>query len=758
MSRNNTGNPLGSFEFLDFEDNVKNLDVAVNTEDRSWVDRFGKERLSWGGLETDFQNSQDDREQRFQDFLNSSGYAQLGDYAAGIEITKYNQIFRHEGEWWRAAATTELPYTTTGDWATEGDNFVGIGDALLRQELADPTGLIGGSFLVGRSEVVIQSVADFHSISPSLDKNYSVRSHFIGTGRGGGVFFFSPETPKTKHNGGTVISPTVPPYNTEDGISGYINGEGEIDPSGTGCFIRKIINEEVSLFDFGALPGHEDSTAAIQKILAETRSNDGTGTNIGDIAVIPEGLFRFGGPITIGSDQRIRLSTGTVLEQIPGTMTQINQALFNISGQERVTIEGNGAVLRGVKNEATEGEGRNAVSLYSAKKVTISDLNVENVSADGFLIAGGFGDGTGPSEDIEIARCTSDNAGRNGFSVVNVKRLLLDRCGALNTKPNGMGASSNGPWAGFDIENDPDRDHFLEDVTIRDCWSESNQRAGMQFTMPYTPNPISVVVDGFRSKLDGYDLSGGTHFGGIYFAYESMSTISGNNSGSISISNITIEKPFGSAIRYRNWSSKNVPVSINGVTIIDVGHGEDTNNINRCGLWADSSGAGEFLESKGNFTIEDVKVFDNNGQMIRPVWAVGTAGAPIIAEIKDVFSGGHSNEISQPLRALVEGGVSYSTDKIIRVSSPENINPLEVMGVIVSFSGSGNFVVPDSSLCFGNEITLHNGSGNSIVITSSGGNFSSSTYATYTQSGTQITLESGQLVSMISAGTFWLVK
>lgn len=51
MSRNNTGNPIGSKAFPDFEDNVPNLDVAVNSDQDTWRDRLGKSRLTWAGIE-----------------------------------------------------------------------------------------------------------------------------------------------------------------------------------------------------------------------------------------------------------------------------------------------------------------------------------------------------------------------------------------------------------------------------------------------------------------------------------------------------------------------------------------------------------------------------------------------------------------------------------------------------------------------------------------------------------------------------------
>ena len=146
MSTFNTGNPVPSTDVRDLYDNAQNFDTAVNTRSAEmWLDRLGVSRLTWYGSEQQFDRFMAASSEAFQEFLLSSGYVDLGDYAAGIEITARNQIFWKDGELYRASASLVLPYTTTGVWADESDNFVSVGDAALRQELAAPA----GSQLVG---------------------------------------------------------------------------------------------------------------------------------------------------------------------------------------------------------------------------------------------------------------------------------------------------------------------------------------------------------------------------------------------------------------------------------------------------------------------------------------------------------------------------------------------------------------------------------------------------------------------------------
>ncbi len=124
MTTYNTGNPIGSTDPRDLYDNAQNLDTAMNTAATTWTDRLGNARQSWAG---------------------ATGYQQLGDYAAGIQVTTYNQVIRASGEYWRAAAGTVLPYTTTGAGMPESGKFVSVGDAILRADLVDGD----GSSLVG---------------------------------------------------------------------------------------------------------------------------------------------------------------------------------------------------------------------------------------------------------------------------------------------------------------------------------------------------------------------------------------------------------------------------------------------------------------------------------------------------------------------------------------------------------------------------------------------------------------------------------
>lgn len=176
MTTYNTGNPVPSTEVKDLYDNAENLDNLVNGSGEVYPDRLGVPRLSWAGLEA-----------RFQDFLDSSGYAYIGDYDSGpLEITARNQIFAKDGEFWRASAALTLPYTTIENWAVDQANFDSVGDAVLRYDLAQST----GASLVGYGTGTVEDALNSQGVSldsyPGADddaKMAAAVADLTGTGR-----------------------------------------------------------------------------------------------------------------------------------------------------------------------------------------------------------------------------------------------------------------------------------------------------------------------------------------------------------------------------------------------------------------------------------------------------------------------------------------------------------------------------------------------------------------------------------------------
>lgn len=283
----NTGNPVGpngSADPRDLVDNAQVADRLITSTELSVPDRLGVARKTWAGMEQDFQQ-----------FLINSGYQFLGDYAAGVEVTAYNQVIRDGGEFWRVAAGTSLPYMTTGAGMPEGGAFVSVGDAVLRQDLDNPD---KGAAMASRGVVAVDSIADLLALPEGqrkADLRYLVKGYHTGSDVGGGEFYFS-ETDSTPNNDGTVFV------------------------ADSGVFLRKLDDAgTVTPRMFGIPDSTEDpansQTAAFSKMLLDSRVKQiyfDADYKIGGPSVISS--LRFIGP---GSINKLQVAGS---DPLPGTI------------------------------------------------------------------------------------------------------------------------------------------------------------------------------------------------------------------------------------------------------------------------------------------------------------------------------------------------------------------------------------------------------------------------------------------------------
>lgn len=255
MTTFNTGNPVGSVDPRDLYDNAENLDNLVNHPTKTeFQDRLGVPRKTWHGMEQDFQQ-----------FLVNSGYTGTGaggayeDYDADgpLTITALNQIFTKDGEFYRLKPGQAMPYSTT-DWVTDEANMVAVGDAALRQELATDGGpLVSVETEIGKESLAeslrfrtlqLSSLTDISSIDVSSlqgGRFVEVIDYFAPVFpstrfHGGGSFYWDPSRAKSQHNGVDVFSPTVPWSGSISALPDFLDGIGETNPSGSGCFVRAM--------------------------------------------------------------------------------------------------------------------------------------------------------------------------------------------------------------------------------------------------------------------------------------------------------------------------------------------------------------------------------------------------------------------------------------------------------------------------------------------------------------------------------------
>ena len=175
-------------------------------------------------------------------------------YVSGIVIRAPQQLIIQDGIYYQAAASVELPFTTT-NWGADEGKFVSVGDAVLRDELSLLSGIKELKPIVG----VVQNVKGFYQ----------------GSEIGGGQFYYDPNKSKTHHNGGTVIAPEALFLwgGTPDDLDTLCNWTG----LGDGCFVR--LDSNIYFESFGAGDNVPDSSPAFASALRCGRSVSNQGSS-----------------------------------------------------------------------------------------------------------------------------------------------------------------------------------------------------------------------------------------------------------------------------------------------------------------------------------------------------------------------------------------------------------------------------------------------------------------------------------------------
>lgn len=176
-----TNNPVGSTDPRDLYDNAGNLDKFVNGEQPFYPDRLGKQRISWSGIEADVESAFEGWEAQFQAFLQASAYEPPVSYAAGVTLERITQTVVRDDIQYRFKDPELLPYTITGNWATEEEKFVVIGDSALRQDL-----------MLGTSQIVSPEAVSYTNNGSTASLKVALDALFKGEGLHPSMFGISP--------------------------------------------------------------------------------------------------------------------------------------------------------------------------------------------------------------------------------------------------------------------------------------------------------------------------------------------------------------------------------------------------------------------------------------------------------------------------------------------------------------------------------------------------------------------------------------
>ena len=322
MSTYKTGNPLGSAAVKDLFDNAENLDFALNSLTALiWIDRLGKTRPSFFGMESAFVtqiNSQQSQfvamlesqgqlfnnqigsqhdqftaqitgqRGEFNDLLASSGYSWLADYIDGpVTFTNRSQVTVYNGVAYRLAASTPLGFTTTGttaeSWAIDSQNMVAIGDNDIRQQVQYQFGQ-----WLPSAVSIFNMTADYSSIR--VRGFYSANDGGEGTWITTGVIDLS--------RAGTHVITEAKIYNA-NGIEYQLQvgvGMGIISPKANGAKEAADFDEtQLDTDDFVCLGQAINGIISSMPLWMQTGNNINTQTTYANITFnISSGIWRIG--------------------------------------------------------------------------------------------------------------------------------------------------------------------------------------------------------------------------------------------------------------------------------------------------------------------------------------------------------------------------------------------------------------------------------------------------------------------------------
>ncbi|ANF26045.1 hypothetical protein [Stutzerimonas stutzeri] len=392
----NTGNNVPSTDPRDLYDNAENLDKLVNGADPFYADRKGVLRESWAGMENTFDTSQEgrenaftlsqaDKESRFQAFLVSSGYVGKGDYAANVVLAERNEyVFVSAATTGTTAGlyfptgTAAVPLTLTGDWATDLPNLSLREEDVLRQELSNIT---QGSDLVARAGVVRGSISELAEVPTNKRQAVLVQSYHADLGIGGGTFYWDASRAKAEHDGGRVISPTVP----WGALADFLNGVGETDAAGSGCWVLQA--ERVSLTQYGARAATGiDDAASIRAAMAS-----GEPLEFGDLT------YEYSSVIDLALTSRIDWSASGATLRYMGVDVQsclkLTVPAFKHQISGRIVSDAQEASHTGWFFESTASGAINVSPDLVAVQLTAINVRRHTLGlsyGDGILIVGGF--------------------------------------------------------------------------------------------------------------------------------------------------------------------------------------------------------------------------------------------------------------------------------------------------------------------------------------------------------------------------------
>ncbi len=204
------------------------------------------------------------------------------------------------------------------------------------------------------------------------------------------------------------------------------------------------------------------------------------------------------GPIKVPSNIEIVFRDGVVIRAKKGDFKRRTDKLFDIYGQENVTLRGEGAVLF-VMNKADyqnpelyePGSHRHTINIWASRNVLIQNLTLRSSGGDGIYVGCYDTRGETAAENITIDRVISEDHHRQAISVTGARNLTLKDSRFNDTR-------GSAPQCGIDLEA-----HYthasIVNFSAENCDFDGNAFAGIVINLSGYDDTTEAVSMSFRN-------------------------------------------------------------------------------------------------------------------------------------------------------------------------------------------------------------------------------------------------------------------
>lgn len=564
---------------------------------------------------------------------------------------------------------------TSGDLVlgtTTGNAFRVVVNGATSDNLAiNGSGVLSGTSLANYEAALnhvqtVLNVAALRVTNCAAGLIYKTQGYYTVADQGDGIYVCDGTDTTSADNGGTVIA-------------------------ANNTFRFKLqYNGRFTTRQFGAKGDNTtDDTTTIQNFLVAVRIQSGLGVE----GKWVKGTYKLTATETIGSQLYVTFDPSVVINFVPADPA--NTTLFTIAGQTDVTFIGNGATINGSQTTVSSTGSGIAFFIYGCDRVRIVGFNINTMATDGVTVTGD-NTGSGPARNVILENLIVKGSARNGLSIISARNLLV-----LGGQFSGSTGSTSGPWAGIDIEPNPDS--FSENINLVGVSTSGNQGAGIQITpsaMNNGANRMTVNITGGRSLNDGglvatptiskpaFLLANGGQPANIVY-------------GQINVRGFAIDSPQGAGFGLQNWDGAFMPkVLIESMSVINPDYTLNApTNIGRVGYLLYTSTA-MAVTSQGNIVIKDSTAQDTRGtaRMVAGFYATVDTGKnlsniQILNPTSINYTASEKADVNTGFNTVAGGGTNF--DVQYDIPSPTSVSGSASMGDYI-----GKRVVASSTLNF----------------------------------------------------------